>query len=267
MRLVSFDAFRTLGIPSITHLKPEQMFRDRQLLTQADWVLYPQYWQVNALTYGLRTRIFPNQATYHLGHNKIEMTRLFEMICPEHIPLTLILANTLESRLSALEQLDLPFVAKEVKSSMGQGVYLIQNKMDFERYCQQVETLYLQEYLPIDRDLRLILIGERVVGGYWRVRPDGGFHNNVAQGGEILYGPIPDAARQLVERVAQQSGINHAGFDVAMVDGHPYLLEFNRLFGNQGLKQLGLDVPGLILDYLRQQNMPPCRPPLLEMPA
>ncbi len=262
MRLVSFDAFRTLGLPNTTCLKPEHMFREKALLTQADWVLFPHYWQINALLYGLDVRIFPSQASYYLGHNKVEMTRLFEMLCPAHVPTTLMLANTPENRLRVLEQMDFPFVAKEVKNSMGRGVFLIECRADFECYCQGVETLYVQEYLPIDRDMRLILIGERVVGGYWRVQPPGGFHNNVSQGGEVVFEPIPEQAKTLVESVAVAARINHAGFDVAMVGGHCYLLEFNRLFGNAGVKQLGLDLPNLILDYLQHENSPPYTPPL-----
>lgn len=264
MRLVSFDAFRTLGMPGIQHCKPEHMFRQKALIEDADWVLFPEYWQVNALIYGLKARIFPSPASYSLGHNKIEMTRVFEMLCPEHVPTTLILANSPDNRQRILSEMSFPFVAKEIKNSMGRGVFLIEGRADFEHYCHQVETLYVQEYLPIDRDMRLILMGDKVIAGYWRVAPALGFHTNIAQGGELLFAPVPEQAVQLVERVARTAGINHAGFDVAMIGNHCYLLEFNRLFGNSGIRELGLDLKRSMLQYLSREHLPPHNPPLLE---
>jgi ribosomal protein S6--L-glutamate ligase len=41
---------------------------------------------------------------------------------------------------------------------------------------------------------------------------------------------------------------------VAMVDGYPYLLEFNRLFGNTGLQGLSQQVSEAIEHYLREQS-------------
>ncbi|OGT22108.1 MAG: alpha-L-glutamate ligase [Gammaproteobacteria bacterium RBG_16_57_12] len=265
MRLVSFDAFRTLGIPKVSHFKPENMFRIKELIREAEWILFPEYWQINALVYGLNSRIFPSLASYYLGHDKIEMTRLFQALCPEHVPGTLILDNSDGSQRQVLEQMDFPFVAKEVKNSMGRGVYLIEDLAAFRSYCQKVDILYVQEYLPIDRDMRLLVIGDQVVGGYWRVAPEWGFHNNVAQGGQIVFDPIPEQARALVQTVIRKTGINHAGFDVAMVGNHCYLLEFNRLFGNAGVNQLGLDINRLILDYLQRQYTPPSNQPRYEM--
>ncbi|MDH5302452.1 MAG: hypothetical protein OEW58_13965 [Gammaproteobacteria bacterium] len=260
MRLVSFDSFRTLGFEGLEYVKPELMHRHLDLLREADWVLYPEYWQVNSLVYGLGARVFPSLASYHLGHNKIEMTRYFQLVAPANIPDTLILPNTPAGQQEVLDYFPFPFVAKKAKSSRGEGVYLIQSRRQFEEYCAEVDVLYAQEFLPIDRDLRLVVIGEKVVGGYWRVRSDGGFHNNVAQGGEIVMGLLPEAAVTLVERLARQAGINHAGFDIAMVGNYPFVFEFNRLFGNQGVSELGLDLPKLIMEYLSRQT--PRHPPV-----
>ena len=94
MRVVSFDAFRSLGIPGILHLKPDHFQQHTETLLQSDWVLFPEYWQVNALHYGLGVRIFPSMASYHLGHSKIEQTRVLQCVCPHNIPKTLILENT-----------------------------------------------------------------------------------------------------------------------------------------------------------------------------
>jgi ribosomal protein S6--L-glutamate ligase len=254
MRIVSFDVFRSLHIPGVHNIKPEHYLQHLDSVRAADWVLFPEYWQVNSLYYGLNCRIFPSIASYHLGHDKVEMTRAFQAICPRNIPQTLIEAGTPEGIRTVLEQFTFPFVAKEVRSSEGKGVFKIETELDWHRYCKGRQVLYTQEYLPIDRDLRLVVIGDRIVGGYWRLQSPDGFHNNIAAGGQLDFSPAPAAALELVERAARTLGIDHAGFDVAMVGAHPYILEFNRLFGNHGLSQQDIKPAGLIYQYLLQKH-------------
>lgn len=253
MKLVSFDALRTLRFPPHTYLKPELFLGHREAIESADWVLYPEFWQLNALVFGFKARIFPSLATYLIGHDKVQMTRVFEALAPAHVPQTLIRGNSPEHAERIWDALTLPFVAKLPKASMGEGVFLIETREDWLGYCARTDVLYAQEYLPVDRDLRLVVIGERVLGGYWRLQSANGFHNNVARGGTAIAGPLPPAAVTLVQDLARRLGIDHAGFDVAMVDGHPYLLEFNRLFGTQGISALLEDPTELIVSYLRSR--------------
>jgi ribosomal protein S6--L-glutamate ligase len=235
MRLLSFDPMRSIGLPQVTSLKPESMFERRQDLLEADWVLFPRLWQVNALVYGLRRRIFPSISSYHLGEDKVEMTRAFQSVCPMNVPLTLIRPATESATEEALDTIGLPMVVKHPKEAEGRGVWKIGTARELRAHVAAHETLYAQELLPIDRDLRVVWVGDRVVGAYWRVAALGAFHNNVARGAAISFDDIPPAAVELVERVAFELGVDHAGFDVAMVDGHPYLMEFNTLFGTAGL--------------------------------
>lgn len=255
MKLVSFDVFRTLGFPNTTVIKPEHTARHKERLREADWVLFPQYWQLNALLYGLNCRVFPSEASYRIGHNKVEMTRAFEMVAPTHTPLTLIEANTRPAQEKLWELMPLPFVAKLPKASMGNGVWLIETRQDWLQYCAKSDVLYVQEYLPIDRDARVVIIGDKVVTAYWRTQSAQGFYNNVAKGGGIDYSPVPAIVTDLALRLARELGVDHAGFDIALVGQHPYVLEFNRLFGNQGLGK-GSDVKDAILAYLLSNSEP-----------
>lgn len=269
MRLVSFDALRTLGLPGVSYIKPEHMFAERAAIAAADWVLFPAYWQLGALAFGLKARLFPSLGSYLLGHDKVEMTRAFSMVAPRHLPHTLIEPNTPERAQWVWEQLPLPFVAKLPRSSQGEGVFLIRDRDDWRDYLQHSPVIYAQEYLPIDRDLRVVLVGDRIITHYWRVQTDGGFHNNLARGGALQRGPAPAAALELVLHLATRLGIDHAGFDIAMVNGHPYVLEFNRLFGNQGLAGDTRDLAETMFDYLRRgggregPEQPDGRPPRL----
>lgn len=261
MRLVTLNAYRALGIPGVTYLKPSAMFDNLETVRQADWVLFPETWQVNTLTYAMRKRIFPNAASYHLGYDKVEMTRAFWAVCPANVPHTLILPNSESSVTEALDQLSFPMVAKEPRNSMGNGVFLIEDRAQLRDYATRSEVLYLQECLPIRRDLRVVWVGRQVVAAYWRIGAEGAFHNNVARGGSVDFDGIPQAAVELVERVAPELGVDHAGFDLAEVDGHFYLLEFNTLFGNEALNRRGIPLARHIYEYLLSlPQTPPVRP-------
>ena len=255
MHLVSFNVFRTLGLPDTTVLKPEQYLQHKSLLQQADWVLFPEYWQLNALVHGLKCRVFPSEASYRIGHDKVEMTRAFQAVAPAHIPWTLIEANGPHEREQVWQAMPHPFVAKLPKASMGEGVWLIESRADWQRYCEATDVLYAQEYLPIDRDARVVVIGDQVLTAYWRTQADQGFYNNVSRGGQIDTSPVPAVVTDLALQLARDLGVDHAGFDIALVDGYPYVLEFNRLFGNQGLAK-GRELPEAILAYLRRCSEP-----------
>ena len=255
MHLISFDPLRTLDIPTAKPIKPEHWLQEKEQLLQADWILFPEYWQVNALVYALKKRIFPNSNSYHLGHDKIEMTRAFQALCPANVPTTLILPGTETAEEEILDTFSFPFVAKEVRSSMGYGVRLLQNRSELRAYIRDNPVLYLQEHLPIDRDLRVVVIGKKVISAYWRIATQGNFHNNVAQGGDISFANLPVDALVFVEDIANRLGVNHAGFDVALVDGWFYLFEFNVRFGTQALHQQGISLSPYILQYLQEESL------------
>ncbi|MDY6825001.1 MAG: hypothetical protein SWH68_14580 [Thermodesulfobacteriota bacterium] len=260
MRLISFDALRSWDIPEVRTVKPAHWFREKERIRQADWVLFPEYWQVNTLVYGWKKRIFPSISTYHIGHDKVEMFRAFEGVCPSNIPLTLILPKTDTAIETVLDTFDFPFVAKTVRSARGEGVFLIGSRPELLDYAARHETLFMQEYLPANRDLRVVVIGRQVVAAYWREAPAGTFHNNISRGGTVSFDDIPTAALTLVRQVAAELGIDHAGFDVIVSDDGCYLLEFNLWFGTSALNDRGIRTGGVIRHYLDGMTRSPREP-------
>jgi ribosomal protein S6--L-glutamate ligase len=254
MKLVSFDAMRSCNVPGTIYIKPENAAAHVELIRRADFLLFPEYWQINGLYYGLKKRLYPSISAYHLGHDKIEMTRTVQMLWPRHLPETYIVPNSPWASAWVLERLDFPFIAKTARESMGRGVWLIGGVADWERYRQSHPVLYVQEHLPIERDMRLVVVGRKVVSAYWKCMAPDGIHTNVARGGTIEPGGVPDAAIRLVEEMARHLDIDYAGFDVAEVDGHYYFFEFNRMFGTAGLQRQGVSIGPLILDYLRSKT-------------
>ncbi|MFC4403397.1 ATP-grasp domain-containing protein [Gracilibacillus xinjiangensis] len=258
MKLISFNPFRTIGIPGVHYIKPELMFQEIDTIREADLILFPETWQVTTLVYGLRKKIFPSIETIQIGSNKIEMTRALWSVSKPFVPYTEILASTASNILKVLETFPFPFVAKEAKNSMGNGVFLIETKEQFLDYANHNDILYVQEFLPNDgKDLRVCIVGENIHAAYWRVGQEGEFLHNVAQGGDICFHFIPEDALDLVKNVANALNINHAGFDILVSKGKYYILEFNVLFGNQGLFNQDITVEQAIYQYILETFLSP----------
>lgn len=248
---VTFNPLRSLGIPLVKYIKPEEMFGRLPELQTAHRILFPQSWQVNALAYALKKRIFPSLPTYHLGYDKIEMTRAFTALCPSKVPKTGIYSNGAVGFETLADEFGLPFVCKEPRSSSGLGVFLIRCSEDFNWYAKGNPTLYVQEYLEIDRDLRVVVIGEEVVSTYWRIKSPGAFHNNISRGGRVERTNIPENVVSEVAAVARALGIDYAGFDVAMTPSGTFLLEFNLFFGTRGIQQSSPELGKIVHRYLQ----------------
>jgi ribosomal protein S6--L-glutamate ligase len=222
------------------------------LIDEADVILFPDYADINLICLAMGKTIFPSLSSYLLGYNKVEMTRAFQSRFAAHVPLTMVHPDEPRYRSRILDTMQFPFVAKYPRSTRGEGVFLIESDADWHDYCRKTDMLYVQEKLEIDRDLRVIWIGDRIVHAYWRIAAPGAFHNNLAHGGSISLENIPGQALTLVENIATRFRIDYAGFDVAMVGGHPYVFEFNRLFGLEGVNREKINTGSVITDYLQR---------------
>jgi ribosomal protein S6--L-glutamate ligase len=188
----------------------------------------------------MKKETFPSCHTYSYVQDKIKQTALFRLIGIPH-PETRIFFGTGQKK-TILNRFQFPFIGKIPRgSARGRGVYLITNRNELESYCALTNTAYIQEYLPIDRDLRVIVTGRKVIHAYWRIARDGEFRNNVAAGGRICLDPAPEEAVELALYTALSCGWDDVGIDICIYDGKPYVIEANMKYGREGFKAAGID--------------------------
>jgi ribosomal protein S6--L-glutamate ligase len=125
-------------------------------------------------------------------------------------------------------------------------VFLILSAAELETYCARTGVAYVQEYLPIDRDMRVVVIGKRIVHAYWRVAGQRDFRTNIALGGTVCLDPIPDDARELALRTAHACGWDDVGIDICRSGGRLFVLEANMKYGQEGFRQAGIDYVNLM---------------------
>jgi ribosomal protein S6--L-glutamate ligase len=213
------------------------------LLRSADTIYYPSTLYEDIFL-ALGKRVFPANYYRYMG-DKIKQTELFTLLDIPH-PRTRIYRDSPRAS-QVLADFSLPFIAKIPRgSSKGRGVFLIRNREDLQDYLQKYAPAYIQEYLPIDRDLRVVLVGAKVVHVYWRIARTGEFRSNVSLGGRISLEDIPDDALRFAERVARLCKFDEVGLDICICEDSYLVIEANMVYGLKGFETAGLNIYQLL---------------------
>ncbi len=218
--------------------------REKKLILGAEKIYFPTIHYAPAF-FAIGKEIFPTLQSYLLLGNKIAQLQAFRA-ANIPVPRTRIFPgrNRMEKIIDAFS---FPFVAKiPVGASRGLGVFLIENEQDLRTYLNKVSVAYIQEYIHTDRDIRVVIIGNEPVLSYWKIGRGGTFKTNVAQGGEIDFDRVPEAAVELALLAAKRCSLDHAGFDVCMGPSGPVIFEANIHFGREGFKEAGVSYHHLL---------------------
>jgi len=161
------------------------------------------------------------------------------------------------------KQVGFPCVLKVVTGSHGAGVYLCENAKQFEDLSELISSLdsktsmIIQEYISSSkgRDLRVIVIGGRVVGAMQRKSTDGSFKANISRGGQGEAYDVDDELEMLSIQVAKVLDLDIAGVDLLFAGDGYRVCEANSAPGFQGFeKALGINIPQKIFDYAKMRS-------------
>ena len=242
---------RLNGIPEVLTLGVRPNFTDytqeeKRKIYNAEFILYPSLNYAQYFT-TMGKKIFPSVETYLYAGQKMKQTTLFNMLSIPH-PRTRIYLKREFSRIE--NDFAFPFIAKLPRaSSRGRGVYKITDFAQLGEYLEKTKFAYIQEYLPHEKDLRVILINYQPVLAYWRKLSPGDFRTNLFQGGEIDFDNIPQDALQLAQEFARKCNFNDVGLDLLQSKGKWYLIEANMQYGRDGLKKKNM----VLKEVIRQK--------------
>jgi len=210
-----------------------------ELIRKSDVIYYPTAFYADIFdTMGKRT--LPNYHTYKYAQDKIKQTALFNLLKIPHPRTRVFYGNYQKSKI--LEHFQFPFVAKVPRgSALGRGVYLIRNESELTEYDRLTRVAYIQEYLEIERDLRVVVIRGRLIHAYWRIARPGEFRTNVSQGATISFDNIAEEGVALAVNTARLCHLDDVGLDICFYNGRYWVLEANMKYGKEGFRQAGID--------------------------
>ena len=130
------------------------------------------------------------------------------------------------------KRLGFPMVMKECFGSFGQQVYLVHNMEDCIEQMKRIgsKPVLFQQFVQssFGRDLRLQVVGGKVIAGMYRYSENGDFRANLSIGGRMLpYEPTPRQT-ELAIRCCDIIGLDFAGVDLLYgVEEEPMVCEVN----------------------------------------
>ncbi len=244
-RLKKYPQIHTMGFrPNFSDYSP----REKEQLFSSPKIYYPTAFYADLFN-AMGKKTFPSFHTYKFAQDKIKQTAMFQMMGLPH-PRTRVFYGP-RQKSQILKLFHFPFVAKIPRgSAKGIGVHLIQTPRDMEEYLSRKGPAYIQEYLPADRDIRIIIIGKKVVLGFWRLATNHTFKTNLSQGGRISFDALPQEALDLALLTADKCGWDDVGIDIIQSDNLFYVLEGNMKYGTKGFQKAGIDYKNLLCNLI-----------------
>ena len=181
-------------------------------------------------------------------------TALFELLELPH-PATRVFYGNRQKR-SITEYFPFPFIGKIPRgSAMGRGVFLIKNRNELDSYLALTDVAYIQQYIPVERDMRIVVIGDQIVHAYWRIAAPNEFRTNVSLGGTISLDPIPESALELARYTARSCHWDDVGIDICEYKGQFYVIEANMKYGKEGFRKAGIDYIKLMESLIENERI------------
>ena len=93
-------------------------------------------------------------------------------------------------------------------------------------HTKKYHPMYIQDFVPMAADVRVMLIGHKPVCAFWRRPPEGEWLTNTSQGGSMDYQNVPVELLQLAVKVSKAAKAEYWACDIAVgIDGKYRILE------------------------------------------
>ena len=206
----------------------------------------------------LNVPTLPNSASIEASKDKMYANQI---LAQAGLPIPKTMLTRFPCKAELVEKVvGFPCVLKVVTGSHGKGVYLCENAKQFEDLSELVSSIdfknsmIIQEYIKESegRDLRVIVIGGRVVGAMQRKSTDGSFKANISRGGQGESYDVDDQMELLAIQTAKVLDLDIAGVDLLFHNDGYRICEANSSPGFQGFeKALGINIPQRVFDYVK----------------
>ncbi len=149
-----------------------------------------------------------------------------------------------------------PAVLKVVKGTQGIGVILAETEQAaltvLETFWNLGMNILVQEFIEESegRDIRALVVGDRVVTAMRRQAGIGEFRSNVHRGGTGTVVDLPESYRTAALEATRVMELQLAGVDMLESQTGPKVLEINSSPGFEGLERwTGVDIASAIIEY------------------
>jgi gamma-F420-2:alpha-L-glutamate ligase len=152
-----------------------------------------------------------------------------------------------------------PVIIKTLSGTQGKGVAIAGDAKALRSTLQALWSvgsgveLMIQEYIQSDHDVRIHVLGDKVIASMRRDVVKGDFRSNVHLGGATREYEPDKATAKLAIRAAKAVRGKWLGVDIMFdKDGNPYVLEVNASAGTDGIEALTKkDIISEVMEYVK----------------
>ena len=153
-----------------------------------------------------------------------------------------------------------PVVIKLLEGTQGIGVILAPDNAVAGAVIETLQStrqnVLIQRFIAESKgkDIRALVVGDRVVAAMRRRAQGDEFRSNVHRGGTTEVVELDEEYQRVAVRAAQIMGLRVAGVDMLESGDGPLVMEVNSSPGLEGIESAtGLDIAGAIIDYIASQ--------------
>lgn len=187
--------------------------------------------------------------------------RTMQLLSRESIDFPKTFYTNMNTSLEAEEILDfvggVPVVVKVSEGTQGVGVMLLETKMAAVSVIQAMHSLkakvMVQEYIEEaeGRDLRVLVVNNKVIGAMERNGKEGDFRSNLHRGGSSKRIRITAEEKRIALKACEAMGLKVAGVDMLRSKRGPLILEINSSPGLEGIeKTTGINIAESIIQFV-----------------
>ncbi len=156
-----------------------------------------------------------------------------------------------------------PVVIKLLEGTQGMGVILAETEASarsiIEAFSAANVNILIQEYVreASGHDLRVLVVGGKIVAAMKRVGGKGEFRSNLHRGGRAEAATLTPDEEMTALKSVDALGLNVAGVDMLRSNRGPLVMEVNASPGIEGIeKATGIDIAGAMIDLLEAHAKP-----------
>lgn len=184
-----------------------------------------------------------------------------QILAQKHIPVPKTMLMKFPLDVDLIEtNIKFPIVIKTLSGGEGKGVFLAENKKKFQDLMELIEVtnpnfnIIVQEYIESShgRDLRVFVIGGKVVACMQRSASANEFRANVSIGGSTKQYPVSAEVEWLATQAASIFELDIAGVDLLFDKDHFKICEVNSSPGFQGVENcIDVKIPERIFEFIK----------------
>ena len=204
--------------------------------------------------------VFPLNESVAIGRSRDKL-RALQLLAREGIglPVTAFAQDPRRAEDVIKEVGGTPCVIKLLEGTQGRGVILAETaasaKSIIEAFSAANMNILVQEYIKEagGNDIRVLVIGGKVVASMMRSGKMGEFRANLHRGGKAEAVVVSEDERRTAVRSAEVLGLNVAGVDLLRSNRGPVVVEVNSSPGIEGMEHAsGSDVAGAMIEFLER---------------